>query len=131
LAGQIRPVLLRQRHYFGHSLGSNAHAAKISASRPVLASAMMGGTFHQKPAKARLFSPQSTGSAGSFRSAAGQRWPACRGRCADEGRCLSVLAIPNSQFRTSLLAFLCVLRRAIVRPPSQGCGRCAATRPAG
>ena len=60
LAGQIRPVLLRQGHYFGHSLGSNAHAAKISASRPVLASAMMGGTFHQKPAKARLFSPQST-----------------------------------------------------------------------
>src|ERR1017187_1381177 len=28
--------------------------------------------------------PQSTWSAGSFRSAAGQRWPACRGRCAGE-----------------------------------------------
>jgi hypothetical protein len=44
LAGQIRPVLLRQGHYFGYSLGGNAHAAKISASRPVLASAMMGKT---------------------------------------------------------------------------------------
>src|ERR1019366_3676681 len=48
LAGQIRPVLLRQGHYFGHSSGGNAHAAKISASRPVLASAVMGGTSHQK-----------------------------------------------------------------------------------
>src|ERR1035438_6581195 len=41
LAGQIRPVLLRQGHYFCHSLGGNAHAAKVSASRPVLASALM------------------------------------------------------------------------------------------
>src|ERR1039458_8560444 len=46
LAGQIRPVLLRQGHYFGHSLGGNAPAAKISASRSVLAGAMVGGTSH-------------------------------------------------------------------------------------
>jgi hypothetical protein len=48
LAGQIRPVLLRQGHYFGHSLGGNAHAARISASRPELASAMM---LHRSVAK--------------------------------------------------------------------------------
>jgi hypothetical protein len=40
LAGQIRPVLLRQGHYFGHSLGGNAHAVKTSASHLVLASAI-------------------------------------------------------------------------------------------
>jgi hypothetical protein len=44
LAGQIRPVLFRQGHHFGHFFGGNAHAAKISARRLVLASAMI---FHK------------------------------------------------------------------------------------
>ena len=38
LAGKERPVLFRQGQHFGHFLGCNAHAGKISAFRGVLAS---------------------------------------------------------------------------------------------